>query len=251
VRPLKAAPFLIIIFLANAVLAQEVSIEEKFPAVVPGTYYVYRTTPVGPHSTVIWLDSNVTVLDVNGSQVVVYEEHREYVNGTLDSVGNATFRIDWTNANWFLVFWNINNLTKHLKDWVLGLLSPWDYSNYSIVQVNYTWNNVTLPAYNLSYIGILYGENESQIKQEIYGYLVISIDYGLVLEKAQYMIFYNTITGAAIGENNAITRLIATNFRPLTEKYLEKPLPEWLRWLIFFTFIAFLVALIMYLSIKD
>lgn len=204
------------------------SVNQRFPAVEEGVWYFYNTTRVGSfaHKPLIltWA-YNYSILDVSGDKVVYQLVSYCYEDGTLVKTSNATFTV--TNVSLVDRFGVFFDVTK-LRDSLERLLYGYAGHNYTITNVTYTFNNRTLDCYNGSYRTKWW-----------WGYFIVSKEFGLVLEVAQFAVTYNL----EIAPQNAVVKLVATNFRKLLGLWWFIPyIPEELLCVII---VAVIIAVVM------
>ena len=200
----------------NMSICETQAISERFPACEEGVYYYYEaklnTTTSVKISYIRTATWNYTVVSVTNETVEMFVEWWDYWNTTPREHGSYTTFIYWSNAKWFEIFFDVTNITESFSDFLYHQSA---HGNYSVRETTYVYKGHNLTA--------LYGEY-SNTEVGCYGYYIVSVDYGVVLEKAQYVVYTYNSTVKAMPQNY-VMKLVKTNFKPLTqvEGTAEKP----------------------------
>ena len=194
--------------------------EPKYPSLIKGAYYVYNVSklvPLGnlsfaPHTIyVYYYDMRYEVLDVNDTVAVIKVNHTTYINGTPVKSGGYLEYAFYKNLHYFDVFFDVTNINETVQIYARKRASA--NGTYTIRKVKYNFGGRTLTCLNVSY------ENYGLPS---FGYVIISIDYGLILERLEYRIEYWNATGVKAQQLALTERMVlkATNlffllYRPI------------------------------------
>jgi len=194
--------------------------EPKYPSLIEGAYYIYNVSklmPLGNTSfapQTIYLryyDVRYEVLDVNDTVAVIKVNHTIYINGTPVERGGYISYVFYKNLRFFKVFFDVTNINETVQIYARKRASA--NGTYTIRKVKYNFGGRTLTCLNVSY------ENYGLPS---FGYVIISIDYGLILERLEYRIEYWNVTGVKAQQLALTERMVlrATNlffllYRPI------------------------------------
>ena len=157
-----------------------------FPALQKGVFYEYNATTTN-QPQLLW--ENVRSWSWKYSVLDVYKEgehwvtvlnvtHFDYVNGSYVGSGSYKTKVYVDNLPFFEVFFNTSKLVGANSS-VVEFVERYT-SNFTISYVNYTYSGRILKSVRADYF-------EKDNKSVIWGYFIISIEYGIILEKANFV----------------------------------------------------------------
>jgi len=225
---MRLLPILITLLLISPIPLSQEEVKQRFPVIEAGNYFEYgvnqqantsvtlNTTHVCGVTIKTW-SWRYEIVNVTEEVVVIKVSWKAYLNGTYLESGGYTAIVYWSNLLFFKVFFDVTRIYEAATKLVSSLSLGGDYS---VEDVEYTWSGMTFNCINASY----YYEDEGSI---LYGYFIISKKYGLVLEKAQYVVWkkgYPSVPSAcAIGfqftreilkKTNILAKMILTHYLP-------------------------------------
>ena len=206
-----AIAFSLILLVIPVAKSNTQTLIERFPAVQKGVFYFYEVKTINTKVTTRTWSWNYTIIGVDNDWVHILVEHWEHGNYSTGDYGNYTTRCAWRNLTHFEVFFDVSVLNEALEQ----VLKMWEGS-YSIEKITYNFNGTLLNALKGIYNKTVYKENSTEILEKFYGYFIVSTDYGVILEKAQYVEFYHAVKTIP---NNCVIKLEKTNFKDLAYNF--------------------------------
>ncbi len=189
----------------------------SYPALKKGVYLTYNVTKPASMAyyaykglTLRYWDWRYEVLDVNDTYAKLMVNHTEYINGTPVSSGGYITYINYAGIHWFEVFFDASDINSSIELFISNIV-PRGNGTWSMKKIDYYFNNTVLKCINASYRN--FADNS-------YGYFVISIDYGVMIEKVQFR--FESYTGNfSVSQLLPIEKMVLkdTNLFSLAKKY--------------------------------